>query len=594
MWARYGFPTAVVILYALVSIFYFWDTPSPEISYKLVNLTRHDDWNKPRFLQIMLRALKKVGIARRYERNIDTSANLQMILSRLKRKVQTWNSKNTPNINVFTEKVTLVLNFATEINVTRFDTIINGIGKSRYKDVRVVIAIEKKKIISSSNAVGPLSHAVIVHVDNTTSHSQILIRLLSHVKTEFVVICRNIVNFNNYVSLEKLMHPLFHKYCEFIGAAHRNIFGHWELGCLQTNMLWYRYRLVKGFDLSNKNYVYCDYLGGPFAAKTGLLKQQMQKVSMNLQGDALYLDLMINLKLMNTIIMSCIDCVFNVESFGMENIVKLHWQPFAIKYKINLIIFASNNTVYFSCNEMKADRSRSNGRFITYCHHKEMTDAAIFTAKICDKAGIEYELNAGTVLGSVKLRNTLYWELDHDFKVRVNDFDKLMSLRSVFSAAGYSFATLEGKRANCHSSLHCRYVHIRTRHFFLEMFGMNLLSSDVYGNNLDKILQRVTGNNINFKIAPTSVRGNRTLSRIGNAWIPTMSSPGGYSRGIYGVDILQHVQHWRDLKVKAKGGLPIYKPKIARKFTKCNKPGFHGCSELFLADGNLQFITVWV
>ena len=241
------------------------------------------------------------------------------------------------------------------------------------------------------------------------------------------------MNLNNYVSLEKLMHPLFHNYGEFIGAAHRNIFGHWELGCLQTKMLWYRYRLVKGNDLSYKNYVYCDHLGRLFAAKTSLLKQQMQNVSSNLKGDALYLDLMTNLKLVNTIVMSCIDGVFNIESFRMQNIVKLNWQPFAIKYKLNLIIFDSNNTVYFSCKEMKADRSRSNGRFITYCHHKEMTDAAIFTTKICDKAGIEYELNAGTVLGSVKLRNTWYWELDHDFKVRVNDFDKLMSLRSVFS-----------------------------------------------------------------------------------------------------------------------------------------------------------------
>ena len=458
----------------------------------------------------------------------------------------------------------------------------------------MVIAIDKKKLISTSNAAVTLPHALVIDVKNTESQAKILIRLLSYVKTEFVVICRNIVNFNNYVSLENLMHPLLHNYGEFIGAAHRNILGHWELGCFQTNILWYRYRLVKGYDLSYKNYVYCDYHGGPFAAKTSLLKQQMQNVSGNLQGDALYLDLMTNLKLVKIIIMSCIDCVFNVESFGMQNIVKLNWQPFAIKYKLNLIIFASDNTVYFSCNEMKADRSRSNGRFITYCHHKDMTDGAIFTAKVFDNVGIEYELNSGTVLGSIKLDHTLLWELDHDFKVRENDFDKLMSLKSVFSAAGYSFSVLEGKKANCHYLLHCRYIHIRTRHFFMEMFGMNLLSSDIYGNNLEKIINSFTQNKIFFKIASTSVRGNRTLSRIANAWIPTMSSPGGYSRGIYGVDILQHVQHWRDLKVNAKGGLPIYKPKIERKFTECDKPGFHGCAEIFLADGNLQFRTVWV
>ena len=144
MWARYGFLFAAVILYVLVYMFYFYDTSSPEISYGTANLTRHDDWNKTRFQKIMLRTLKKVGIARRYERNIDTSANLQLIISRLKRKIETWNSKNTPNINGFNEKVTLVLNFATEIHVTRFYTIINGIGKSRYKDIRVVIYRQEK------------------------------------------------------------------------------------------------------------------------------------------------------------------------------------------------------------------------------------------------------------------------------------------------------------------------------------------------------------------------------------------------------------------------------------------------------------------
>ena len=263
-------------------------------------------------------------------------------------------SSNEPqNINSFTDTITLVLNFVTEINVARFDTIIKGIAKSRYRNVRLVMAVDKEQFLHTSNVTVILPHALIIHVDHNISHANILIRLLSHVKTEFVVVCRNIVNFNNYVSLEKLTHPLFHNYGEFIGAAHRNILGHWELGCLQTNVLWYRCRLVKGYDLSYKNYVYCDYLGGPFAAKTSLLKQQMQKVSMNLQGDALYIDLMTNLKLVNTIIMSCIDCVFNIESFDIQKITKINWNPFATKYKVNQIILASGNTVYFSCDDIR-------------------------------------------------------------------------------------------------------------------------------------------------------------------------------------------------------------------------------------------------
>ena len=584
MW-KYIFLVTTVIAYILIYVWYIRDKPSPKVTYRRTNLhfnlTQHG-WDKTGFQQIMLRTLKQVGIACRYERNRNTSANLQFIISRLKRKIEILNDNNTPNVNDFTEKITLVLNFVTEINVNRFDTIINGIAKSRYKDVGVVIAIDNKQFLHALNVI-EVRNAVIIHLDNTTSHSEILIQLLSHVKTEFVVICRNIMNFNNYVSLEKLMHPLFHNYGEFIGASHRNIFGHWELGCFQTNMLWYRYRLVKGYDLSFKNYVYCDYLGGPFAAKTSLLKQQMRTVSTsNVQGDALYLDLMTNLKLVKIIIMSCIDCVFNVESFGMQNIVKLNWQPFAIKYKLNLIIFASNNTLYFSCNEMKADRKRSNGRFLTYCHHKEMNDAAIFTAKIYDKFGIKYELNAGSVLGSVKLDNTLLWELDHDFKVRFDDFEKLMNLTSVFRNSSYSLVNRDGNRLNCRYKMFCRFGLVRTGHWFLEMMGTNMLSSELYGNNLEKIRKNLTDSD---KLGVTSVRGKRTLSRLGNAWISTNSNPGGFARGKYGVEILQHVQHWRDIHTS------VYKP---GKWAKCNKPGFHGCAEIFLEDGNLQFRTVWV
>ena len=109
-----------------------------------------------------------------------------------------------------------------------------------------------------------------------------------------------------------------------------------------------------------------------------------------------------------------------------------------------------------------------------------MNDASIFTAKLYDQVGIEYELNAGSVLGSVKLDSTLLWELDHDFKVRVHDFDKLMSLTSVFSNAGYSLSVLEGNNINCPYNLQCRYVHVSNRHWFLEMWGMNILSMDIY------------------------------------------------------------------------------------------------------------------
>ena len=59
-----------------------------------------------------------------------------------------------------------------------------------------------------------------------------------------------------------------------------------------------------------------------------------------------------------------------------------------------------------------------------------------------------------------------------------------------------------------------------------------------------------------------------------------MSNPGGFTRDRYGVDILQNLHHWYDVG----GKVGVYKP---GKCKKCETPDFHGCADLFPADGNI-------
>ena len=92
------------------------------------------------------------------------------------------------------------------------------------------------------------------------------------------------------------MYPLCNNRSSIVGTAHRNVLGHWILGCYQGNMLWYRYRLIEGYDLNDNGYVHCDYMSGPFEIKTDLLVESLEYIPNELKGDQLYIDLMLNIK----------------------------------------------------------------------------------------------------------------------------------------------------------------------------------------------------------------------------------------------------------------------------------------------------------
>ena len=92
------------------------------------------------------------------------------------------------------------------------------------------------------------------------------------------------------------MHPLFNNRSNIVGTADRNVLGHWKLGFYQGNILWYRYRLIEGYDLNDNGYVHLDYMSDPSAIKTYLLVENLEDIPNKLQGNQLYIDLMLNIK----------------------------------------------------------------------------------------------------------------------------------------------------------------------------------------------------------------------------------------------------------------------------------------------------------
>ena len=144
-----------------------------------------------------------------------------------------------------------------------------------------------------------------------------------------------------------------------------------------------------------------------------------------------------------------------------------------------------------------------------------------------------------------------------------------MKLLSLFRTAGYRLEQDAVYHVGVHST-----------HWRLELFTSHMLTNDIYKTNRFQYCA--------YMLGVTPLKGNKSLSRLGKYWVVTASNPGAYSRARYGVSILQHVQHWADL-----GELNSWGEYKAGKWGTCKRSGFHGCADVFIADGNIQFREVW-
>ena len=482
------------------------------------------------------------------------------------------------------QHLTILFDFVHDVNMSRLPTILNGLQKSRYRDVPTLIVFDKKRNNMVKTFVKLLKTATFIPVTTSTPHLTVLIQFLELVNTKYTFIARKLEYFNNFVSLEKMLNPLLLKKASVVGGARRDSIGHWKSDCYQTHMIWYHFRMIEGYDLSYNRSIYCNYIHGPFAAETNALKTQIKKIPINLKEDMLYLDLMVHMNKRRNIIILCIECLFFIELTEVET--KEQWNPFVKEHALNKIILSDNTIYEYTCEEVGMKCEETFGKLLSYCCYKELHDLLLFSSEMFEKHHLQHELDSGSVLGSVKVDGTLYWEADHDIAYRTANISSLMKLQNVFKKVGYSLHEDQTDYKKCSTRVDCGYVRIKSRsdYWFVELWGQNILSTDLYVEP-DKELYCLS---IGSKLMSTTVKDNVTLTRLGNKWVPTKSNPGAYSRGHYGIDVLQHAQHWR-LSGK-KSSFDAYN---AGRWGNCSTPGFHGCANVFLADGNLQF-TVWI
>ena len=120
------------------------------------------------------------------------------------------------------------------------------------------------------------------------------------------------------------------------------------------------------------------------------------------------------------------------------------------------------------------------------------------------------------------------------------------------------------RHAGWHGSIYYAY---KTPNWRTEMYGVTYILSDFRGQ-----------------------LENPTKINIDGEWYITYTNPVLYARNIYGGNVFQHIEHHAVI-----GSSPaVYTNSFSSNFDSCSRPGFHGCLDNFMREGNLQFLDIYI
>lgn len=560
----------------------------------------------------MILAARHITISSRYAKTYENEKDLWTITKSLSRLLPVQDSVGFHSItksrgddlstlaNVV-HKVTIILNAVNEVHIPNLNNLQNAVTLNKGLEFLVgfnshsnIHTSDRKRIESKNKNIRFVEFPVQVTLLQDIWHA-----LVKHVETEFLIFSRKsmLTSSHNKIfkSVEQLVGPLIANESDVTGATPRGK-KEFDPGCYQAKALWYQYRIERGYDIIDKDgYAYCDYVSGPFAMKTNDLVMFLEERSSNPDirpdQDHLYVHLLRYLTFTNqkTLKMSFqpIDLFLHTAT-RLEDYTRKEWITFLTKYGFSKIILPGGKTFEYACDEIKSgcaafwDVGSKTGKFLHKCCIFELENLLLNVSTIFDHHNFDYELDSGTLLGSAKLMMTLPWERDHDLVFRSNQFTSLLNITSLFQKYGYSLnPKLNSACLNSTDPVDCGYVGVNANRWRMELWGKNIFPGDYIRKMNSKKLPSVS----RFKL-------NRTLSLIGNRWMPTTTNPGRHSRKRFGLDVLKHARHWYDTESGGEGFNPYVTSSI--HWEKCSEPGHHACSDNYLADGNRQYRDVWV
>ena len=473
------------------------------------------------------------------------------------RKSTGWAITNCTNAKPIGSVISILVNTVEypEEDENNIEKVLKGITET-YPTVQVYLATRSDEVKEAAKRYNNID-AVKVYDANLGKGWNML---MWKVSTPYVLVARDVFHFTWLTQLERQIRVVSQiPNVGVAGGSYRNFSGHWKAGCVQTTLKNYVLEYQEGYYHSKNECMFCDYLQGPFVAKTKLLKFDEK-----LPNEVIFEDWYLSLAEDDNLVMSCPDAMYFTADYSSisktsDNNV---WKPLAKKWELNRVLLIEGVKHSFSCKDI-GFQCNAHSELLPVCCQEEYAYALSFFQKFADQHNITFELDSGSVLGVVKFNGLLPWDLDGDLSILSSDvaiFGKKETVEH-FQRNGFELTKFKLTDGG--------YFKINFNRFYIEVWGLPTVSNTQY---LPPELQK------HATFTKTNIRGK---------WIETPFSPGLYARNRYGREILKHSQSW--LKLRLKNSFSDYVD--AGNFAPCERSNHHCCLQFFNADGDIPFLV---
>ncbi|KAK7082273.1 hypothetical protein SK128_020502 [Halocaridina rubra] len=453
------------------------------------------------------------------------------------------------NTKKFKEVVTIVIS-TKGWDVERIKFVVTQIRK--HYDVNIVILSFGESYLNFV-----IDGVSIKYHDAGVLESVALNEAVSLITTPYIFLGHSLIHFNAESPLERLVRVLENlNEVSVASGAYRDISGYWRHGCLQTTLENYYLQYTRGYEYSFHECMYCDDVLGPFVAETDLLKRVT--FTENMEDAAMLHDWFLSVRSSGRLVMSCPDVMFFAKA--EPSMTNSDWLTIAQKWSLQRIQSYDGKEFEYSCEDAQiacVNIMKTVSSFLLPpCCRMQIRKELGFVQECAEELGLHYELQAGSLLGAVKMDGILPWDFDTDVITDCRD-------HRTWLTKGFECV----KQKGCSPKL--QFGHYWTASCVLSIVDISCR----YNRTLH---------------LPSDIQHIATQIELDGRWTKVVSNPGRITRNKYGPEYLKHAVHWRyssNSTVPKDDG----QGQVPGMWSKCAEPAFHSCLDHFPVDGNIRF-----
>ncbi|XP_046403107.1 uncharacterized protein LOC124168824 [Ischnura elegans] len=530
--------------------------------------------------------------------------------------------------------VLLVLEGDEEREERRLQSILNGV-RNYNAQMTVLVAVprltERLKKLAEEVGNG------VLYEYGEASPGEAWNMLAGYAVTPFVLFARGVTHFHPTHSRLRRQIRVLSGAVLVAGGAARNEEGKWNMGCLQSQIRGYALRYTRGYRISARDCMICDHLEGPFVTRTYLLRTHpFSQVKSKSERRFSYLeavtfaDWFLRLKQAGFLTLGCPDVMYYVLSGTEMNKGPTDhhaaWLWLAVQWELTTVIYPpipnpiGRNTpksITFSCGEVglscKVSKLAHKGYLVPPCCARQVVAALRAFDQFSSIGGnvnldpsqgpdvhdLRYELEAGSILGAVKMGSFIPWDIDGDATFESKDFAAYVKGKSWFKERGFSLSSFEDPvpmyKDKPETSIKTKgYFCLNTPDIYIEMWGYHNLSTDINSTpeadseRNDSIGTRPWRSLPEPNMPPTRILLTTVGDPVG-VWVRVITNPGLYARNRYGPRFLRHAQSWVYLGLGDSWQSYAASAGDWLRGSQCSRTYHHACLVHYPTDGNLNF-----